>query len=315
MRLLAATLAALLCGCSTVRDLIDRDPARVAREAERRASEMMVAPKPNVNDLLTQGDRLRDGGDVSQAAWTYLKAMRLDPTRSAAGERIAFLHLAKGDIERAESMFDSVLKTAPESAPAMTGRGLAQLRAGNLADARASLQRAMELDPESEIALLALGLVCDWTGQAEEARRHYTRALELDPVSIEAENNLGVSYLLSGDSAQAEPHLRRAVQLDPKDGAHHNNLALALCDLGRFDEALAAFRTAGGEAVAQNNLGYVHHRRGDYAAAIRHYELALAATPADSLPIIRNLRRAQDDLDRSLAPAPASVPAPSTTAP
>jgi Flp pilus assembly protein TadD len=316
MRLLGVALLALLCGCKALGPFREQiEPGLGAREAERRAAELMTAPRPSVDDLLVQGDRLRDGGDVSQAAWTYLKAMRLDPTRKAPAERIGYLHLAKGDTERAESMFAAVLEVDPNSAPALTGRGLAELRRGNLEAARIALLRAMELDPKSQLPPLAMGLVCDWSDQGEEARRYYARAIELAPVGIEAANNLGVSYFLSGDYAQAERQLRRAIELDPKEPAHHNNLALTLAELGRLDEALVEFRVAGGEAVAQNNLGYLYYRRGDYENAIRHYELALEATPVDALPIVRNLRRAEEDLRRRRAPTPAAEPTPAPEPP
>ncbi len=302
----AATLALVLGGC-TVGELLGLkpfEPNRSNPQVERLAREVMQPPRQSAADLLQQGDRLRDNGDVAQAALSYLKAMRLDPTQQAPGERIGFMHLAKGDAERAEASFNTVLNNAPDSPPALVGRGLAQLRKREFDAARASLERAMALDPMSELAALAMGLLCDWTDRPDEARRHYSRAIELAPVSADAENNMGVSYFLSGDHAQAVEHLRRAVQLDPKDAAYHNNFALALAELGRFDEALLQFRAAGSEAVAQNNLGYVHYRRGNYPAAIQHFELALVAAPSDPLPIIRNLRRAQDDLDRSRAAPP-----------
>jgi Flp pilus assembly protein TadD len=316
MRALVATFAALLlCGCSTLGVLLGVkpfEPNRTNPNVERLAQEVLEPPPQTANELLLQGDQLRDGGDVAQAALSYLKAVRLDPTRLTPVERIGFLHLAKGDVERAEASFNRVLESAPSAATALAGLGLAKLQKGAVADARASLERAVTADPSSEIATLGMGLVCDWSDQREEARRYYARALELSPVNADAENNLGVSYYLSADYANAEQHLRRAVELDPKDPAHHNNLALALCELGRFDEALAAFRAASNEATAQNNLGYVHYRRGDYAAAIQHYERALVAQPTNPLPVIRNLRRAQEDLDRSraAAPAPAETAAP-----
>lgn len=317
MRVLAAALSVLLSGC-TVGELLGLkpfEPNRSNPQVERLAKEVMQPPRQSASDLLAQGDRLRDSGEVAQAALSYLKAMRIDPSQQAPGERIGFLHLAKGDAEHAEAVFIGVLKTAPDSPPALVGRGLAQLRKRDLDGARASLERALAVDPMSGLASQAMGLLCDWTDRPEEARRHYSRALELAPVDADAENNMGVSYFLSGEHARAAEHLRRAVQLEPRDAAYRNNLALALCELGRFDDALAHFRAAASESIAQNNLGYVHYRRGDYTAAIQHYELALVAAPADPLPIIRNLRRAQGDLERSSAAPPAEPPLSEPVAP
>jgi Flp pilus assembly protein TadD len=302
MKLHAALLMIFLSACS-LPGMGTFDAVEAARARASSAEPQVPEPPPSAPLLIAQGDQMRDAGNYSRAAWSYLRALRVEPALTTPRERIGFLQLTSGDAELAKGAFEMVLRQNPKSPGATLGLGLAHLQLGHLLEARTSLEQALALDPSSTTTLLALGMLCDWSEQHEDARRYYEKAGELQPISQEVENNLGVSYLLTKDYAKAEQHLRRAVDLDRGDLAQHNNLGLALAELGRYDEALAAFRAAGSESAAQNNLGYLRFTKGDYAGAIQHYELALAATPNDPLPIIRNLRRAQDALDRGNAPA------------
>ena len=78
--------------------------------------------------------------------------------------------------------------------------------------------------------------------------------------------------------------------IERRDPAVFNNLGVALGRLDRFDEALQAFRRAGPEHVALNNLAFVQRERGLVFEAIESYEKALlAAPPDDRLEILRNL--------------------------
>jgi tetratricopeptide (TPR) repeat protein len=72
-----------------------------------------------------------------------------------------------------------------------------------------------------------------------------------------------------------------------------NNLGLALGRLGRYDEALAAFRKGGAEQAARNNLGFVLYLNGSYDRAIGEYERALLLDGDERLPVLRNLRAAK----------------------
>jgi protein O-GlcNAc transferase len=314
MRLAVAALVLMLCACALPRGLRGPDLMRSTRQAPEPT---VMAEKPlSAGELLVDGDRMRDSGNVSRAAWSYLRALRADPSRVSPRERIGYLHLAAGAAPAAQTAFEFVLSSAPDSAPANLGLGLAHLEQGHRAEARTALERALVLDPSSAAAAVGMGLLSDWSGEHELARSYYERARQLEPLNQEIENNLGVSYLMSGDYAQAEAHLRRAIQLDPSDTVQFNNLGLALGELERFDEALDTFRRASNEATAQNNTGYLCYLKGNYARAIQHYERALAAAPSDRLPIIRNLRLAQEALDRShdaadtMSAVPVSPPAP-----
>jgi Flp pilus assembly protein TadD len=57
---------------------------------------------------------------------------------------------------------------------------------------------------------------------------------------------------------------------------------------------MSAFRSAGSEQAAENNLGYVYYMNGLLDDAITHYELSLQAQGDDQLKVMRNLNAALD---------------------
>jgi len=80
--------------------------------------------------------------------------------------------------------------------------------------------------------------------RAAEAEPLYRRILELDPNHVGALHMLGVLELQRGLAQQAAELIGRAVTLDDRSVPRHFNLALALYQLDRFDEAIAACRAA-----------------------------------------------------------------------
>ena len=125
MRTCTVALSALLCSCSLPGfSVVGDDPVRAAQQRERIAEPPPTERRePSASELLAEGDRLRDTGNVSRAAWSYLRALRADPNQSSARERIGFLHLTRGDTERAQTAFEVVLaqETSPGLAAAAKG--------------------------------------------------------------------------------------------------------------------------------------------------------------------------------------------------
>lgn len=301
----------LATGCTSL-PRIEWDPAkRPARLDPEVVAEPEAEPeRPSFAEVLREGDRMRDTGQVGRAAWKYLSALRLDPSNPLPSERLGLLHLSERDLERAQVTFEGALARDADSVTALCGLGLSFLYRGDFERALPPLERARMLEPTSTLAVLGLGTLHDWKGDHAAAQEVYLDGLTHAPRDAMLQNNLGVSYLLSQDFEAAARHLRRAVELSPDDEAGQNNFGLALGRLGRYDEALRAFRRGRDEATAQNNLGYVYYLNGDPANAIQHFERALAQNPDSKLPIIVNLRRAEDALAQAAErPDPADTDA------
>ncbi len=131
------------------------------------------------------------------------------------------------------------------------------------------------------------------TGLHLEQYRHATRcptlywreALRRDPADARCNNALGRWHLQRGEFGAAETCLRKAIarlthrNANPYDGEPFYHLGLCLRQLGRDDEAYAAFykacwnqawQSAGYHALAEINCG-----RSEWAAALEHLDRSL----------------------------------------
>jgi Flp pilus assembly protein TadD len=106
-------------------------------------------------------------------------------------------------------------------------------------------------------------------------------------------NNLGMSFLLKGEYEKAIKSFTEAQKLEPSDDKIQNNLALALCKVGRYQEALEVFKKTGDEASAYNNLGYVYMTEGKHKEAIEAFEKALEIRPGFYIKAYENLNKAK----------------------
>ena len=133
------------------------------------------------------------------------------------------------------------------------------------------------------VALTALSVAT----ARQVARWHDTRTLFTYALTVTRDNaiaheNLGNALLAAGDARAAIPHLEEAARLTPDLPGAFNNLGSALGLAGRYEEAIARFRTALDQketADGHFNLGFVYARQGRTDDAIRECEAALRLDP------------------------------------
>ncbi len=268
----------------------------MAERAAAEFGEVEERDERSFEETLAAAHRSHRTGDTERAIRLYFDAFRLDPADSRSHEGIAYLQLARQP-DHAEELFLKVIKADPNSTMAYVGLGLANLVRDEPDQAAAYLERALELNPASADAHGAYALVLGALHRYEEAQEHARRAAEQAPQNSAIVNNYGVANLLARDAVLAEKAFRNAISLESRDPAYRNNLGIALGTQGRYEEAMEAFRTAGDEQAAENNLGYVYYMNGLLDDAVTHYELALVAHGDDKLKILHNLSAAIDAKD------------------
>lgn len=269
------------------RELVDREQ-RSKRDA-----------LPDPVNLLAEGDKQRDSGELAAALFSYLQAYQANRADTAPVERVALLHLRR-EPNRAQLIFEELIAAEPNRSSLHSGLALTHLAQDELAAAREGLYRAIELDPNAATPRCLLGVLYDRAGEHGAAQESYEIAARLRPSDYSILNNLAVSFLLAGEPARAVPHLEHAIVLEPRDSALHNNLGLALALSGHDEEALLAFLKTSDEPEAHNNLGYARYLRGDYGLAIDSYEKALAVRGKGVLRVIHNLELAREALGTPL---------------
>ena len=92
-----------------------------------------------------------------------------------------------------------------------------------------------------------------------------------------------------------------AVRLKTRGPEVYNNLALALGHMGKYPEALEAFKKSGDEATAYYNLGCLFLSEGKPHEAVDAFEKAIERKPGFYVQAHQRMKKAKEVL---LAPAP-----------
>lgn len=203
--------------------------------------------------------------------------------------------LDQGASEAALSEYRTVLEKLPDHAGANQGAGIVYYLAGLEKEAENHLRRAIEVNPSQWKAHCYLGVLLDRQGKADQASEHFRQALALSSGSDAASvlNNLGVTHMARRDYAGAADMFRKALEQGGSSRRTYNNLGLALARMGKYEQALEAFRYGGDEATAHNNLGYVLLMDGRSREAVNHFEQAVELSPTFYEKAFANLKRAR----------------------
>ena len=242
---------------------------------------------------------------VSTKSDDFLEAARMTEHRIGVfadeSERVRILDAR----ERGDAAEQASVKGAAEAtATRLLARATAAVDDRRFMEAVFLSRQAAGLDPTSSAAPEALALAIEKTrravladracarglealtrGEARAAEGSFLEALAADAGHVDANFNLGL-LLLEGDQAKrAVDRLERAAK-GSNDADVLNAWGLALARLGRNAEAELRFGDAliadPAHAGAHVNLARSQQRRGDFAAAIRHYKRFLEAEPNDA---------------------------------
>src|SRR5829696_5409700 len=153
-------------------------------------------------------------------------------------------------------------------------------------EAVSELSMAVSLDPKLTEAHNLLGVAYDKKGFGDRAKESFERAVKMEE-DADTLNNLGFSFYQNGNYRAAVDRLKRAAKLAPNDERILNNLGLALCRLGKIDEAYKSFARATGPLTGNLNTAKMLERFGREDDAIRYYEAARQIDPNNSFALRR----------------------------
>jgi tetratricopeptide (TPR) repeat protein len=151
---------------------------------------------------------------------------------------------------------------------------------------RAATEPLAPRDVSSADELYVIGLHLDQYSHAiRSPATYWSEALRRDPGDARCNNALGFWHLKRGEFAGAEELFRKSVARlternpNPRDGEPYYNLGLALCYLGRNDEAYGAFYKAvwnqAWQAAGYHSLAEIDCCRHDWRAALDHLDRSL----------------------------------------
>jgi protein O-GlcNAc transferase len=190
------------------------------------------------------GNALRALGEGDAAERAYRDALECDPDYALAHYNLGALRLDLGHEHLACDALERALTLHPGLAPAALALAGVHLRAGRVAEAEQCLSAALGAAPDQPDLLCELAHLLRRDGRIDEAIACLERVVGVAPRRAAAYNDLGALYQLRGNVDAALACLDRAVELDGALGEAHFNRAKLLDDVGRAEEARAAFELA-----------------------------------------------------------------------
>jgi tetratricopeptide (TPR) repeat protein len=172
-----------------------------------------------------------------------------------------------------------------EEYAALVGQAQAALAAGRLDEAEPALHAILQANPREAFAWALLGLVQVRRAQPELALAHVDRALGLDRDHPDYLNLRGVALGELGRLDEAVAAFRRALKRRPAHAECHYNLGKALLKRDDLAGARESFRRAATLDPPQPSAAYMHglvlQREGRAAEALRVFRGIVAAAPDD----------------------------------
>ncbi|RNC72765.1 MAG: tetratricopeptide repeat protein [Desulfuromonadales bacterium] len=201
----------------------------------------------------------------------YHHILQVSPLSLVGLTGMANVELARGELDKALSLFSDALRRAPDDPMIITNIGSIHYRRGTVEESTAWFRRALATRPGYVEALINLGAACDDLGRTGEAVDALTKALALNPRSEKALTNLGVLRERQGRLPEAEELHRRAIAQLPGYGDAHYNLGVVLFRREKLAEASDSFAEAARlmprNADALLNLGVTRAKLGDRSGA------------------------------------------------
>ncbi|MGB9030619.1 MAG: tetratricopeptide repeat protein [Acidobacteriaceae bacterium] len=194
-----------------------------------------------------------------------------------------------GDFAAARDHLTEAAALRPGQQSVESNLGIALSRLHDLTDAKVHLEKALELGNTEPETRFELANVLRALGQTDEAKQEMLRYQQ----AVKDSNNASLAVSKAAEAAQAlaKGDAQRAVQLyreafdaTPGNALIGYRLSTALDQAGDLDgeqsvlEKIIAIDPT--IALAQNQLGYLESRRGNYASAESHFRQAVASAPA-----------------------------------
>lgn len=216
-----------------------------ALDAAIDAYHAVVASQPDHGKAwFNLGNALQEAGKVAAALAAYEQARRLLPNDVALLLNLAAAQQAQGCATAAEASLHKALRLAPGHPEVLAAKGRLLADRGETAAAARLLGQAAARRPDNAV------LACNWALALADAGKLTEAAAVLAGAAATAGAELGrvlslmgVVLRRAGRHLEAIQALRAGIALCPAAEAY-NNLGRVCTELGRLDDAVAAFRRA-----------------------------------------------------------------------
>ena len=244
-----------------------------------------MVKRPGVVTLHGRAKTYVKMGEFDKAIADYTRAIEYEPQRLDSYSARATVHLRKGEPEEAVADYTRLIRLDRKNYGAFLCRGIIYRDTLNDFDkALADFSQAIDLDPVAPVAHVNCGLAYEKRGLLEEAIAACSEAIRLAPDDCRAYRIRASVHSKRGQFDEAVSGYRKAIELSPECPTCCNDFAwfLVSCRDPRFRDSDQAMRLSNTVASllprspdAQNTLGFVHYRAGNWQASVEALQKAV----------------------------------------
>ncbi|CAN4121315.1 unnamed protein product [Withania somnifera] len=274
----------------------------------------------SIESLIGKGICLQMQNMGRLAFESFSEAIKVDPQNACALTHCGILYKDEGRLVEAAESYEKALKADPSYKPAaeclaivLTDIGTSLKLSGNSHEGIQKYYEAIKIDSHYAPAYYNLGVVYSEMMQYDMALNCYEKAALERPMYAEAYCNMGVIYKNRGDLDSAIACYERCLAVSPNFEIAKNNMAIALTDLGTkvklegdINQGVAYYKKAlcynWHYADAMYNLGVAYGEMLKFDMAIVFYELAFHFNPhcAEACNNLGVIYKDRDNLDKAV---------------
>ena len=236
-----------------------------------------------IHALLQQAVALHQKGELPRAQAIYDEVLRAQPLNFDALHLSGALARQQGDPQRALDLIDGALAIDSRRAIAHCNRGVALQDLGRYEEALASFERSLALQPDYAIALSNRGNALRHLGHLDRALESYEAVLRLSPEYADALCNRGLALQTLARHEAALDSFGAALRVRHEYPEALHGAAVSLLALGKPVDALEGFERAlhiqPEYAEAWCSRGALLLRAQDHEEALASFQDALTVRP------------------------------------
>ena len=231
-----------------------------------------------------RGDVALKSGRVADAKREFIAAIAIDKTFTPSRFRLATALRRNREYDAAEAALTQVVETDPEYPGLTLERGLLFEARGDTDKALSMYNEALKKAPDDVDLKLRVGSTQVVSGHPKQAKPLLREVLSKRPRSAEVNHFLGRALLLNGDYPEALRYLQAAVRYDSVRADYHLYVAWAANEAGQLAIASDAVEKALklnqelGDAYWQRAI--VQQKYGNTPDALKDLERALKRNPS-----------------------------------
>lgn len=241
-----------------------------------------------VDEAVSKAESALQNRNMDLAQLYYIKAYEMEPGNVVVLQKMADLYVGLKKYDLAEVSLKLILKQNPGDLKVTEQLGLLLIDERNYQNAKEYLNRVVSKQ-KSWRAYNGLGIIANLEGETLSAVIFFKKAESINPNSPELLNNIGFALYSAYKLDEAAVYYLKALQINPEFEKAIYNYGLLQARLRNYEEAYIAFAKVASAAEANNDVGYIAMKNGDYAMANRYLKEAISLSP-------RFYKKASDNL-------------------